>query len=54
MCMENFMVRATEETVQRCGRAEKARFEDTHLLWVGLGGFCASHGPDAVTLSLIV
>ena len=64
MCMETFMVLVTEETVHRCGRAEKkswgwwgggarkSRVKGVHLLRVGLGSFCGSHGPDAMKLSL--
>ena len=60
------MVRITEETVHRRGRAEKkileageevvrkSRVKGVHLLLVGLGSFCRSQGPDAMTLSLIL
>ena len=34
------------------GGARKSRVKGVHLLRVGLGSFCGSHGPDAMKLSL--
>lgn len=50
-CKEGFMVRAIIETVQRCGRAERARAEGVFLLWVGSGRFRGPQGPEPMTLS---
>ena len=42
------ILEAGEEVVR------KSRVKGVHLLLVGLGSFCRSQGPDAMTLSLIL